>query len=617
MVPGEQVFDHAHALAAVWAAAVVAGYPLSRLLAAPLRSRGRWAALPLLGAAYWALSLYVFAFRGGLAVALAVAAVACVIALLRMPRRRGRRRRRHWAAGAVLFVGCAVYVTPLATQYLPRGMDGSRYAVNARLIAARMGLPRHCGPFAPQIPFGAANHGAPALAAVAVMAGASAPGATLAVDTFTMACMVLALYVLLRLATRRGTAATLAVACTWLARSLQLTVGWGGLPGVLALAVGMLALRQTVDVFRRGGLAPAAGAGISLAALPLLHGAAAACWLHTLAPVAAAAGAIVSRQRGRGLLAALLAMAVAAAGIGIYFAAGRPHFDPGAVEWIRTWTTQWISASQTRWPEAVGRYMLKYIGLPLALLLAAAAAYLALRRRWAALTVLAAVVALTALVLANARLRWLPAAVLLYPERAREMPVVAAAVALAAAWRARSWRGRRIDRPALVAAALLLGAWFQHVHSYQNVVVRAEISGEAWRVLQWAKGNLDGRSAYVANLYGTAGAYLPAVAGVAATDWHAHVADQMVSDERMRRTRRVTHVLWIDRGLIRSKTGRQQFDRSAGRLRRRIEEGKGEVLFAAAGAEGVAAIYALRSADAAPPPATNRRPGSGSAGRGP
>ncbi|MCK4600819.1 MAG: hypothetical protein KAU28_00030, partial [Phycisphaerae bacterium] len=69
--------------------------------------------------------------------------------------------------------------------------------------------------------------------------------------------------------------------------------------------------------------------------------------------------------------------------------------------------------------------------------------------------------------------------------------------------------------------AVLLGisGWFQHVRDFQNTAVEPRVSHEAWEALRWSGENLNPSTAYVANLYGTAGAYLPAVAGVVVTDW--------------------------------------------------------------------------------------------------
>lgn len=132
---------------------------------------------------------------------------------------------------------------------------------------------------------------------------------------------------------------------------------------------------------------------------------------------------------------------------------------------------------------------------------------------------------------------------------------------------------------------------------FQRAALQPPISTPAWHALTWAAENLDPERDFVANLYGTAGAYLPAVAGVGITHMHAHIADQSAAAEAQSRTRTPSHVFWIERDDIHSPIGQAQYDRHATELRTLIGERSGEPVFAAPGVR----VYRLWSSERGPP----------------
>lgn len=604
MLPSGEIAGHLWAVGLIAATTCVPGYPLSRLLPPSLRDRDGVATWPLLGGAYWAAALYLLPFGGGLL--LAGVAAGALIAVSLAFRRRSRReqrlrcehrtasshsRRTRWVCVAILSLGCAAYVTPVLFKRVPDGMDAARYVMNARLIAHQAGLPRTLAPFAPEVPFGAANHGLPAVAAVAVLCGATPAAATLACLPLAYGGLILGSYVLSRLAAGRVTAAIIAVAVCWLAKQPQRDILWGGYTGVFALALGMLAARLLLEVLRGRSRTTAVTGGLCIGALPIVHGCIAAGWLYVVAPVAVIAGLIAARRRRRGLLGLVAAVTVAGGVVLAYLAVGWTPLDDA--------TTQWIAANELdgKFPDggwqllsAVPRYLMKAAGTTLALLLLAALGVLAWRRRWLAVTGLATLLVLTLLALANARYGFLPASILLYPSRLREFPLVAGGLAVALAWRALPLRlgdRRRLAAPA--AVALLCFALANHCRYYQRDACCAVIVDEAWHALTWSAEHLYPRDDFVTTLYGTAGAYLPGVSGIAATNWHAHIVSQAAAAERMRRSRPPTHVLWIQRSAIRSSLGRSYYDQSAAGLRRLLESRPAATVFS----DGPVTLYRL------------------------
>lgn len=581
MISIGELAEHLWALLVILVGVCAAGYPLSMLMS----GRNRWAAAPLLGCAYWAAALYVLPFRGGLLVASGIVAAAFALTVWTQARksRKPKKKKRHLAF-VILLLGAAVYLTPLATQHVPPGMDGSRYATNAQLIAAQAGLPKTNAPFAPDVPLGASNHGLAALASLAVMCGASPVSAVIATVPVVFGCLLISLFLLLRQVTTPAAAAVIAVACTWATQSLQKTFSWGGFSGVLALAVGLLAVKLLMDTIRTGQFRPAILLGLSAASLPLIHGLVAAGWLYIAVPTAIVP-ALLSPQGSASLKRKLAAVSIStitgAAILAMFFVAGQPQLDEAAQQWIRTNALD--SAFEGSGPgllTAVPIYIAHGLGWMSAGLLSLGLLTLAILRRFKPLAISMAGLALIAIVLANAKYRILPGSLLLYPDRIQYFAMPLAAVVLALAWSNRPWKIKLGGQVALaISAVLLVATWFQHVQHFQKTAVENRISEDVWSALQWSASNLDGSHDYVGNLYGTGGAYLPAVAGVAATDWHVHIAEQSAANNAMRQQRTITHVLFIDRETIVDKIGQHNFDIRAGELQSMIDKPGTEKLF--------------------------------------
>ncbi|MBU0637459.1 MAG: hypothetical protein KKB50_01235 [Planctomycetes bacterium] len=604
MIWGSELVDHAWAAVVVLGAACTPGYALAGLLPRPFGERAGALAWPLLGGAYWAVTLYALPFAGGMVVAALLAVVATIIRFWKQ--RRASRRvgavyyqatqvprrtlaRDRWAR-ALLVLGCLPYLTPLFAKHVPDGMDSARYAMNVRLISRQAGLPRTLAPFAPQIPFGAANHGVPALAAVAVLSGGSPVAATLASIPLTFFMLACAIYLLLRVALPRRPAAVWALAWVWMANLAQRTVPWGGFPEVAALALGLFALRLLIEVRRSRGWGTAVLLGLCAGAMPLIHGCAAAGWLYVLGPVGALAALSASRSRRRALLRLVLAVGVALLTALVYVAVAQPQLDAEARTWIETHELHSRAdvGGLTFLATSFGTLLGSLGQFPLLVFIAAV--IVLARWRWRVLALLLVACALNVLVMANARYKLLPASYLLYPGRMREFMLPIAALAAAVAWRV--W-GRRhaLRQPACRTLTLLLLAlaFTHHWRYYQRAALEQPISDGSWQALQWARAHLSPEKHFVGTFYAGAGAWLPAVAGVGCNNWHAHISEQLSVAKQMAAERELTHLLIIERDAIRTVAGRDNYDWHIATYKRLIRERSGWVVFQA----GPARVYEL------------------------
>ena len=522
MIPTNLLLEHFFALGLLWGWALVAGLPLIVMLRVPL---GLTAAVPL-GISYWTIALYLFCFPYGLicAAALAVCGATAVLCF-RCP--SALRTPFTWApskAGLILLIGCGAYVTLLFTHYVPPGMDASMYATAARLIAEHYRLPYNYAPIVSQLNLPAVNLGIPALAAVAIWCGVSPVSAILASEQLTFAVLILTTYFLLRLWTTRLVAAFLAVYATWNAVGVQKTVEWGGFPTVMALALGLFAVRLLIDLIRRPSYRTALPLGFTVASVPLVHGVSAAVWLYAAAPMVLLL-VIKSRRWWWAAMKPLAASAaIAALILTVYLAVGRVVISGAALDWVRDWQARYA-------PKNEGRLAL-FSGLPYiwrteknalrAGLLAAGV--LLVRRRYYPVIALAASTFVFSLLIVNSKHWLLPLSVLLYPERVVYWTAPLSAVAMALAWQSLPAGARRLlATRLLVAGVLALIAFAGHVQSFQRTAFRPKISQAQWQALLWAAENLDREHDYVSAAYNSAGSYLPAVAGIATTGWHLHL----------------------------------------------------------------------------------------------
>ncbi|MGL4464511.1 MAG: hypothetical protein ACRC1K_20355, partial [Planctomycetia bacterium] len=317
------------------AVVTVAGLPMALLLPRRIGRRDLGFALLPLGTVYWACALYVAQYAGGLDAALAAAAVGSAVLLVRRPAalfpkvRLSRSTRR---AGGVIAVGCLCYVTPLAWQPAPTGMDASMYVAAARLMAAENGVPASHAPFAAEVFFPALNMGMPTIAAVAVRLGVAPEAATIAVSVLTYALILCGCHLMVRPWTPAIGAAVVAVVSAALASGVQQLPSWGGAPTGAGLALGLFAARLMVEAARRPTVASAMLLGFVAAALPLVHAVAAALWLYTVAPAAVLVGVRrvdwVRRSGWRRLAGGgVVAGATAVAVLAVYLAVGKPRLS--------------------------------------------------------------------------------------------------------------------------------------------------------------------------------------------------------------------------------------------------------------------------------------------------
>jgi hypothetical protein len=398
----------------------------------------------------------------------------------------------------------------------------------ARLIVEAGRLPASYESYYPVRDFGSFAAGFPAIAAVlTVLSGAPAHRTSLVVALLTYPALAAALF----LVARRFAAEPAALAAAVFVATVKggyAFLSWGGNPSILALALGVASIAPLVGDDREQSAErtfPILVAGATLVHVIPVLGLAYATPLAVL-------GWIMAQDRGRiGRIGRLLALtAVAAAMIAIVYATGtRPEVSAREVEFTRWWQREMPHAYRgtaanfavTIWPYA-GRML---GGNWVAAALAGVAGALVARGRRQLPWIVFALVAL--LLVLNSRYWVLPGSPGLYPERMVLLLLVPAAAMLAAALETArgALAARRPSlRPAgavMLVALAAFGAWSaaRRVRGSGNAVF---VTADDLAALSWVERNVPAGEP-VANRYGDAGVWIPAIAGHAVTRPHLNL----------------------------------------------------------------------------------------------
>lgn len=168
----------------------------------------------------------------------------------------------------VLFLRCI----PMFFQIAPAGADMSMHSYIARLIYDSDGIPKSYEPLLPISDFGAYPTGFPTLsAAISLLGSSPVYRSSLLMACLAHALICFGLYAFLLRFFDRNTAAAASIAATFLTRSPQWVIRWGGNPTVLALFFFILAFSLIVEMKEKFSWLKAASASLVLAAVLITH----------------------------------------------------------------------------------------------------------------------------------------------------------------------------------------------------------------------------------------------------------------------------------------------------------------------------------------------------------
>ena len=478
------------------------------LLPGILVVRAPWTAVPFLSASFWIVSwwwgLPRLAFLHGALVAFAL--LAGLRLLQPFP-----DARPSWPTVLVASAASARLVPYIAWPVAP-GADMSLHSLSALLLVWHDGLPRSYEPLLPIPTFGAYTPGLHALAAdVALLSGLPAYRAAFLVSVGAYALLQIALYAALKRFFPPGVAAWAAVLGLGMARVPQAFFGWGANPTALALA---FVVAAAALLARGTGRSPAVAAGLFLGAAVLTHAMIAACALAgaPLVVVVLQAGAPADRRpvRDRFVIAgavALLAAAPFLARLDFTLSAGEHAW---LADHLRThYALDWQQRYARAYPLAVLRYVVGSLNdafLAASLL----GLVLAFRARDGVRGLTAVALSMVLLVGLSATARWGGlGAVVIFPER----PLALLSLLLCAglAFLVERLRARRLLP--VVALAVLAGTAAERAHRYYwGGAANVMVGPDDFAAMRWIEAHTRPFDV-VCNDYGTAGLWVPALAG--------------------------------------------------------------------------------------------------------
>lgn len=482
------------------------------LLPGLLVARAPWTAVPFLSLSFWIVSWWwglprLALLRGAL---LAFSLLALLRLFQPLPPLRPRWPTLLVAAAA------GARLLPYAAWPVAPGADMSLHSLSALLLVWREGIPRTYEPLLPIHAFGAYTPGLHGLAAdVTLLSGLPVWRATFLVAAAAHGLLGVAAYAVLSRFFDRTVAAVASVLGLGLARVPQGFFGWGANPSVLALAL----LVAAAALLARGtGRSPAVAAGLLLGAAVVTHAMMAACALAA-APLVVAHIALASRdERPRLWRRYALAAGVALLAALPFLVRLDFTLSGGEREWLadhlRTrYAVDWQQRYARAYPIAVARYVIASLNDAF---LAASLVGLWLARKGRAAPALIASSALLVGLAATARWGGMGPLVV-FPERPMAVLAVLFCAGLALLVRELLRAPRMLHYAALAVLAVTAA---ERSHRYywggadQVMVGTDDLAAMAW--IATHAGPLD----VVCNDYGSAGLWVPAVAGRAIATPH-------------------------------------------------------------------------------------------------
>jgi len=161
---------------------------------------------------------------------------------------------------------------PMFLQIAPAGADMSMHSYMARLIYDNDGIPSSYRPLLPISSFGTYPTGFPTLSAlISLLCDCPIYRSGLLMSCLTYALICFGLYILLMRFFDRNTAAATSIAATFITRSPQWFISWGGNPVVLALFFFIVAFSLIIELKEKLSWLKVFLASLALAAVLITH----------------------------------------------------------------------------------------------------------------------------------------------------------------------------------------------------------------------------------------------------------------------------------------------------------------------------------------------------------
>jgi hypothetical protein len=402
----------------------------------------------------------------------------------------------------LLLMVLALRSVPFFVQQTAAGADMSMHSYIAKLVYDNDGIPNSYEPLLPIPHFGAYPTGFPTLSAmVSLLGGVPVHRSALLLACFTHAFLCFGLYAFLLRFFDRNTAAAASIAATFLTRSPQWVMRWGGNPTVLALFFFIIAFSLVVELKEGFSLPKVFFAALALAATLITHSI-----VFYVGGIVLAIYFLLSLLDYKDIYkTAFFVLLLMLAFLLPYLAELRFTLTRSAIESTRAW--QLIDVRSVVYDLAAGIPLLSVSVFGL---------FVLIKKNLRVAVVFWVVTAGLAALIMNYRFWFMPFSYLLYPGRVALFFVIPLAVFISPALSDILSAGKK----PLLFGSIILGLVFYSAFYLYNSFSMCSVTRADMDAFRWMD-NMVSKTAVIQNNYGDAGLWIPAIIGRTITHPHS------------------------------------------------------------------------------------------------
>jgi len=405
---------------------------------------------------------------------------------------------------------------PMFFQIAPAGADMSMHSYIARLIYDNDGIPNSYRPLLPISNFGAYPTGFPTLSAlVSLLCDCPVYWSGLLMSCLAHALICFGLYILLVRFFDRNTAAATSIAATFLTRSPQWMISWGGNPAVFALFFFIIAFSLIIELKEKPSWLKVILASLSLAAVLITHSI-----IFYVGGIILAIYFLLSIKDYKYVYPTAACLFVFMLIFLLpYLANLKFTLSKSAIESTRAW--QMADARSAVYDLVAG--------IPFLLLSVFGLIQILKKNRQVAFTFLLITAVLIVLIM-NFRFWFMPFSCLLYPGRVALTLMIPLAVFAAPAIS----KIITIQKKALLMVFSIIGLSFYCAFYLYNSISMSPVTSTDMDAFKWIDREI-GKKAVFGNNYGDAGLWIPAIIGRTIMDPHSEPVHHEELKARLRR----------------------------------------------------------------------------------
>ncbi len=521
-----------------------------------------------LSVSFWVLLVWVaFTFHiplsGMLWSGLALLSAITAIGLFRQP----MEWKRPPFTIAHLIFGCGIllFLFPFAIMTIPPGCDITMHGYISRLIINNNAVPLTYDPFLPDSPFGGYSAGYQALTALfAGMKPAFLHEAINIISVFVYVLLLVNMGAFYRLFVSGKYAMLAAVFTLFIASSLKTTIGWGGNPTILAMALCICFFTLIIKGMNERNTTVLWLAAVPVAAVPMIHAIPAVACIYISIPVVAYL-VFVNLKDWKWVFKNLVVMGGITGLLVLPFVLNF-HNDSSEelTQMIRAWQYDMMSYTLT---DSLGHNLLACLtqiiyraGDPMAIIFAVGLVVMMIKGERKVVTLLMLVIVYLYLLVFNCVYWFLPLSEILYPERVMYFIIILMGIPLGYFVRFLAEWSSLVPARRWVHYVLIAGLFGMGIDSFRNGYAlsilrnnKVVCDAPAMAAFDWAETNTPANAQFTCT-YADMGMWIPAFANRATIGTHIHFIHEVTHRFKAMEQMNVQRYYWVTVDDIRDQT---------------------------------------------------------------